>query len=1122
MIRFVFGRPGSGMTERILCDIRSLVEADTAPVWLIVPEQQVYSAERDILSALPPDAGKYFSIISFSRLCDLLADRYGGRTQHALSRAMRTLFMWQNLRELNGLPEIYTTASGDETLCRGMLRAAEEFKRNAVSPARLEAVAEHLEAGSPLRAKLRDLALISAAYDGLVTEVCGQNPSDRLVRAAEQIDAHEFFAGAHVFIDSFTSFTAQEYAILRPIIEQAAGVTVTFGCADRHDREPQFETVTDTARRISRLCEDAGRDCEDICLTVAHVSVTPEIALLEKGLWHYDLTADTVAIPAEELRGHVRLTVAPTLYDEAEAVALHILEVHDAGVPYGEIAVTVRDTSTWAGVLDAALERYRIPFFLSERTDLNEKPAARLLLSALGCIARRYQAEDVMTLAKTGLCGVTPRDVDYFSEYIETWHLTGRRMTDTAWSMNPDGYTTDLTPRGRAILLAANRVREAVMTPLMALERDLKAAETVTDECRALYAYLTAVGVKEQLRTAAEEHLRLGQVREAGEAIRLWSFLCETLATVASVMESAEPLSAGEMSTALSLVFSETDIGSVPARHDCVTVGSADTLRVDNIRVMLMPGLCEGEFPQAVKDDGLLSERDKEILGDLGVELDSRADRRLSEELLYVWRAVSKPTDALYLSYSTATPDGQTRTPSAVIGRITTLLPYLKPDAFSSKLLEDGDTDTRHRTPILDTVSPATARRLFGEEAFLSQSRLQTYARCPYSYYGAYLLHLREPVEAKLDNLGAGLFLHHVMEQYLRRALDEENRIRPMEPAEVRTLADEIMMAYITELCGDAARNGRLLHLFDRLRQVALVLIDSIQTELSRSDFRVAGLEWNTAGRRPGDPLPMVLNLESDRLGALDEPMPLSDPAYAARVMEANYPENRTPTAESGEHGLPTASPVQNMTPDGVQGLPILTPPEHSPIRLILGGRVDRVDLYRAPDGETVYIRVIDYKSSKHEFTVKSMTEDMNIQLMLYLFTLCSPENRALFADADGHIPRRVLPAAAVYISPDESGRDGTIRPLRTGIALSEPEIVSAVGEDDAALPYLPSVKRDKSGSLTGRGLVSPAEMADLQSILTSTIRETAATMYAGCATRTPSDAACKYCRMRSSCGVGS
>ena len=44
--------------------------------------------------------------------------------------------------------------------------------------------------------------------------------------------------------------------------------------------------------------------------------------------------------------------------------------------------------------------------------------------------------------------------------------------------------------------------------------------------------------------------------------------------------------------------------------------------------------------------------------------------------------------------------------------------------------------------------------------------------------------------------------------------------------------------------------------------------------------------------------------------------------------------------------------------------------------------------------------------------------------------------------------------------------------------------------------------------------------MADLEVILRKAIRDTAAAMYEGGAGRTPSDSACKYCRMRGACGV--
>ena len=1070
MIRFLFGRPGSGKTQTVIREIRELVANGTRPVYLIVPEQQAYSAERDILSALPPEAGASFSILSFSRLCDTVADRFGGRAQHTVTRAMKSLLMWENMRELTGILEVYSNASStDPALCKKMLAVSEELKMNGITSVDLERAAEHLDSESPLRRKLRDLALVSAAYDGLLTQIYGENPSDRLLRAADQIDKHGFFRGATVYVDSFTSFTAQEYAVLRPMIEQAENLTVTFGCRDRYPSEPQFESVKDTVHRLTRICEDVGQEFTDLSLNNA-CNETDELSLLEKYLWDFQTYPTVHSLPPLENRGHIQTYVTPNPYEEAQAAALHILELTQKGIPYEKIAVVVRDTTAWEGILDAAFDQYQIPYFLSARTNLNEKPAARLLLTALRCVSRKWQIEDIMELCKTGLLGLERRELDYFAEYVDTWRLSGRRMTDAVWSMNPDGYTVDMSPRGLDILQAANRVKDAVMLPLLRLEDRIRAATSLTDQCRALYEYLCDLDIKAQLSAQAEEYLSLGQVRLAGEQVRLWSFLVETLATVASVMQELDPMSPDELSTALSLVFAETDIGSVPARHDCVTVGSASTLRVDNVAAMLVLGLSEGEFPRAVSEESLLSEQDKEILADLGIVLDSRASRITSDELLYVWRTFSKPTDVLILSHSSSTTDGQSRSPSAAFTRVLRLFPYITPTPFSTSLIRHT-SETRYHIPNDDFVSKPTARRLLGEEIWLSQSRLQTYARCPYSYYGSHILRLREKNQAKFDNLGAGVFLHHVMEQYLRLALDEQNRLRPMDNEEVLAVADAVISAYIEELCGDISQNGRLLHLFDRLRQVALVLIENIQAELRQSDFRVAGLEWDTHGRRSGDPSPMILSMESP---------------------------------EGSEYVSPI--PTKNMV-------------EKTDIRLLLGGRIDRVDMYRAADGETVYVRVIDYKSSKHEFSVKSLVEDMNIQLLLYLFTLCSPENRALFADENGTLPTKVLPASAVYVSPDESDRNGQILPCRTGVILGESEILEAANHDDT-LTFLPSVKRNKDGAFTGKGLYSADQLAELETMLRTVIQDTAAVMYSGCAKRTPSEDACRYCRMKEACGA--
>lgn len=1085
MIHFIFGQPGTGKTHLVVERIREMITSssdDRRPVYLIVPEQQVYSSERDVLSALPPEAGRRFSIVSFSRLSDLVSSKYGGRSFTSLSRSARSLLMWRNLRELKGLLEEYTASDTDDTsLCRLMLQLSVEMKCSAIEPSQLENAAKRLDPSGPLYRKLRDIALVTSAYDGLLREVCGENPADRLVRTAGQITAHRFFDGATVFIDSFTSFTMQEYALLRPLFAQAEDVTVTV-CADRRDMQNSpFDSLKDTVRRLTRLCEETGTDYDDTVLHTVYRTSSAELQTLADELWSFGLTPDARVIPSTEQRGNVRLITAPNVYEEVQAAMLHIRELVGRGIPYGRIAVVVRDTTAWRGVLDAAFEQYRIPYFLSERKGLSDLPAARLLLCALRCIRRGYQTEDVITLCKTGLCGVTLSDLDAFQEYVETWRIRGHRMTGGAWSMNPDGYKTALSTRGKRILDAANRVREAVITPLVALETALALAPDPTAQCAALYDFLCALSVKKQLSARAEALLALGKTQEAGETVRLWSFLCETLASIATILpEDEQPLPTDELSAALSLVFEETDIGSVPARHECVTVGSADTLRVDNVSAMLLLGLCEGEFPQTVSDSGLLSEQDKATLSDMGIEFHSRTDRRSSEELLYVWRAVTKPSDDLLLFTHTATPDGSAKSPSVVFTRVNFLLPYLQPITFSEALLGLSGDQLRYVTPIHDRLSRSLTHAMLGDTINLSQSRIQAYARCPYSYYGTHILRLRAREEARIGNASAGTFLHKVLELYLRAALGADKRIRVLSDEEVTALAEQIMTDCIRELCGDISGDGRLLHLFDRLRAIALVLIRSIQTELEQGSFCVAGLEWDTHGRQPTDPRPLRLDIEveTEDTGAVS---PLSLPADLPAI----------------------------VAPDGPLPLP------GQRVRIIMGGIIDRVDVFR--DGKTVYVRVIDYKSSKHIFTEKSVVGEMNIQLLLYLFTLCSPENRALFADENGELPDTVLPAEALYISPTESTRDGSIAPTRSGIIMNH-EVVLTAASPERDLTYLPGVTRNKAGELSGASLVSFEHMQTLQTVVETVIKEAATALYSGQADRIPDGKSCRYCVFFTSC----
>ena len=854
MLKLICGPSGAGKTEHLT----KCIEQDIASgvrSFLLIPEQQAYISERSLAARLPKNAGLYFEVFSFSGLAEKAFCQYGGVTAESVSGAVSSLLMWHTLDTLSPLLKQYgKSAEGDLTLTNLMLSAIAEMRAGGVNAQMLEDAASQMDEGSALRKKLSDLALIDAAYHAKLEECFGSDPSDKLLRLSSVLEEHNFFENCNVYIDSFTSFTVPEYAVLLQILKQANTVTVALCTNSANSSLPHFLSLGDTARQLSRMADRADVAVETLTLA-AKKEKAEALSVLEENLWHFSASQAPLGEDAS-----VRLNLAANVYEEAEAAALQICELVLGGMRYSDIAVVVRDLDAYRGILDAALERHGVPYFFSERTDLSSKPIFRLILSALRATSRNYRQSDVITLLKTGLCGTELRDAAMFEEYVETWHIGGNRFLDEVWNMNPDGLTTDRSPRGDEILEAANRVRRQLMAPLSLLAAALRSSRRLEDRCRALYEYLLALDLPVMLANRAKEELALGQVREAGESLRLYSTLLDTLTTLCKLLPDCE-LSIEDFIAALTLVFSNADLGSVPNTQDAVVIGSADTLRVENVRASILLGLCEGEFPRAVSDDGILTDADKEALEEFGVILQSREHLRSSEELFYVYRAMSKPSEFLSLFTHAKQTDGSARTPSLAFNRVAFLLDK-KPEVIDfAEIRRARDLPTNEELQKPLQASPTEGRTVLR----LSQSKIKAFVSCPYSYFSAHSLKLRERKDSQPNYSNDGTFLHYVFEHFLRESLTPDGKLELPSPEDIEPLADRIIEEYIGEVCpfpGQSIDN-RLLHIYSRLRRLAFKMLHEILNEIRMSRFVPSYFEKGI-GMQEEDSLPPVrLTLEN-------------------------------------------------------------------------------------------------------------------------------------------------------------------------------------------------------------------------------------------------------------------
>lgn len=849
MLKLICGPSGAGKTEHLTNCIQTDIKAGTRS-FLLIPEQQAYISERDLAARLPKNAGLTFEVISFSGLAEKIFCEYGGVTAESVSGAVSSLLMWHTLSTLSPLLQQYgKSAEGDLTLTNLMLSTIAEMRCGGVSAQMLEDAAAKMEEDSALQKKLSDIALIDAAYHAKIEECFGSDPSDKLLRLSALLQEHPYFENCNIYVDSFTSFTVPEYAVLLELLRQANSVTVSLCTDGTNSKLPHFLSVSDTAHQLCRLADRADIAVEHVTLSVKQSKKSQSLLLLEENLWRF--SAKQTSRPDDE---SVRLSIASNIYEEAEAAALQICELVLGGMRYGDIAVVVRDLDAYRGILDAALERHNIPYFFSERTDISAKPIFRLILSALRAVSRNYRQSDIIALLKTGLCGTTLRDAAMFEEYVETWHIGGRRFLDDVWSMNPDGLTTERSPRADEILEAANRVRQQLMTPLVKLTASLRVSPRLEDRCRALYDYLCALEIPTLLASRAKEELALGQAREAGESLRLYATLLDTLTTLCRLLPDCE-LSIDDFIAALTLVFSNADLGSIPTTQDAVVIGSADTLRVENIRASILLGLCEGEFPRAVSDDGILTETDKEKLEAYGIVLQSRERLRSSEELFYVYRAVSKPGEFLSLFTHAKQTDGSARTPSLAFNRVAFLLDKT-PEVIDFGEIRRERKNVAEEETATPLQAPAAA---YGATLRLSQSKIQAFVECPYRYYSTYCLKLRDRKDSQPNYADDGTFLHYVFEHFLRASLGEDGKLELPAPEDVEPLADSIIADYINEVCPFPSESidNRLLHIYSRLRRLAIKMLQEILGEIRAGLFVPTHFEKGI-GTRDANSLPPV------------------------------------------------------------------------------------------------------------------------------------------------------------------------------------------------------------------------------------------------------------------------
>ncbi len=1095
MIRFIYGIAGSGKSTYIASKIMNDLQSGENAL-LIVPEQQMVETEQRFAeineSSDIPVIG--LEILNFTRLANRVFRRFGGLSYNYIGNGARQIIMWRVLFTLSPVLAEYRNISlTDKNILRLMQDTISEFIRYNITPVMLENAVEQLDNEKTsvcLKNKLKDLSLIYTLYQKSLRDEY-DNPEDDLTRLAKTLEKNNFFNGYNVYIDSFDGFTPQQISIIEHILRQADNITVSFAMLPDSGLI-MLDGIKNTEKTLKSIIKNQNKIITDIVELKSGIRFkSPELKYLEKYLWDF---GQAESVYNEKTR-HIKLIECSDVFCEAEATAKDILRRVRQGGRFLDNIIIMRDPISYVGIIDVVFEKYDIPYFMSIRTDLKMKPSVKLLLSALTVISGNWRCNDVISYIKTGYSGITVDECDLLESYVSTWEINGYRWTnDMAWNMNPDGYTDILSEYGKSVLISVNQIREKLTAPLVALSDSFSEECTVKSASEAVYRFLCDLNIREKLEALGED-----------EPKQVWNIIISSLDQLVKVAPDAV-INAEQYMRLISIIFDDVDIGRIPTSMDEVIIGGAMSFRAGRAKNIYILGVNENIFPQIIKDEGIFNDIERITLETLGIILSPRSDRRASDELLYFYKTVTSVEENVTVLYSTTDLAGHALQPSPACTRMRmlfsdlTIVRYSESDpldliegyeaSFEYAAMYNSEPvgeslksiylkDEAYKTKVnaleqpfiqpLNTILSQTASELFGGDLILTQTRLESYVLCAFSYYCKYVLRLTEKKRAEIKSVDIGNFIHRILEIFLV-SVKTENGIRTdLTDDEIENLVDKIINDYLNSIIYNAEdRTNRIIQLFRRLKRTTMLLIRNLLDEFEQSNFIPTFFE-----------LPIKFG-DSEASDPLKIPLPDNTNAY-------------------------------------------------------IFGKVDRVDTYKK--GNDVYIRVVDYKTGIKDFSLTDIQLGLNLQMLLYLFSLWQYPSESFKMKAGCEKEGRLLPAGVLYFtakapdfSLDKTENEQTVIDkanymlTRKGLLLNDKEILTAM-EKNLNGRFIP-VKLTTSGEFTAISPVKTlSEFGILMRDISDTVSKFSILLKSGKADAIPLKAgkhnACEYCAMKPVCRTG-
>ena len=869
-MRLIYGRSGTGKSELILNEIVNKSNQSLAQkIYIIVPEQFSYATEKRLLNALKEKATVNVEVISFKRLAYRIFLEVGGINQTVLSKTGQTMLIGyileQNKKKLNFLGK-----SSDIDLS---LRTITELKKHTITTDLLQEQIAKTE-NEYLKLKLNDINQIYLQYQNVLAENY-IDEEDILTILGNKIKYSKMFDNSIVYIDEFSGFTNQEYIIIEEILKKAEKVNITI-CTDtlKKDAKPEEDVFYLNKKVVEKLlehCKKAKSNMDEVVELKDNFRFkNKELEILEKNIYE---TKNQIYNKNNE---HIHLKLCSNPYSEIEEIASTIIKlIKEKNIRFKDISILTKNIEDYRPIVSAVFPKYDIPVFIDNKKEVSENILVKYVLAIFEVFAKNFSSDAMWSYIKTGFLDIEKQQIYKLENYCKKWGIRGNRWYKEEWKY--DSLSTDIEH--------LNELRKKIIEPLLNLKEKIDCQKTVNKISKNLYEFLEENNIKQKLKDKTDKIQGIEKQKYKNEYIASWNILMDVLDEM-NLIFGNKKMTFEEYRKVLKSGLETTSIGEIPQFIDQVIIGDVERSRNHRVDTLFVLGLNDGIFPSTNFTEGFFNDSDRDYLKNQGIELAKGTIENIYDDRFNIYKALSTAENDIYLSYISSDKEGKAKRPSTLLNKIKKIFPNLKeesnvvkgqlsidmPKATFGKLLsnirnykngeeiddiwrnvynwyikrEEWNIKLLKAIQAFDTkkhttqISSNNIKRLYGSVLKTSVSRLEQYAKCPFSFHLKYGLKLKEKEDLKIKPIDTGSFMHDIIDTFFDTVKD------------IKTIKDEQIEIITNEIINDKlslsknyifTSTPKFIVLTNRLKKVILQSIKYIVYQMQNSDFNILANE---------------------------------------------------------------------------------------------------------------------------------------------------------------------------------------------------------------------------------------------------------------------------------------